>query len=106
MEKLVRESEYFVAWLVFWLCATAGGVILLTSLGAIVAFVLGATGFDLQSTQATCVILGSTVIGVPISYGLFRLFVGVMIVKKIQRRLASTVAPRPCESPLPYETPQ
>lgn len=46
MNKLVKESEYFVAWFVFWLCGTVGGFIVGGIAGGIVGAILGAAGAE------------------------------------------------------------
>ena len=90
MSKTIRESEYFLAWLVFWLSATVGGFIVGAIIGAILGFALGVAGADLQTIKIVCGIAGF-IIAVPLSYLLFRLVVGAMIVKKSEKRLTETM---------------
>ena len=91
MQKLVKESEYFIAWLLFWLSCTFGGFILGSIAGGIVGAVLGAAGVGLQKITLICGGVGFLV-GIPLSYALFRVFVATMIVKKIKNRASSNQA--------------
>jgi hypothetical protein len=86
MEKLVKESEYFLAWLVFWLCCTIGGVILGGVAGGVVGFCLGVAGVDLHAIRLICGALGF-LLSIPLSYVMFRVFAARMIVKKVEARL-------------------
>jgi hypothetical protein len=88
MEKLVKESEYFIAWLLFWLCSTVGGFILGSVIGGIAGGILGVLGVDMNTIQRVGFVLG-LIISIPLSYGMFRLFAGMMIVKKAQARASA-----------------
>jgi hypothetical protein len=94
MNKLVKESEYFLAWLVFWLCSTIGGGILGAIIGVAVGAILGIMKVDMKTISLTCSVLGG-VFAIPVSYLFFRLFVSKMIVRKISNRIA---APAPVEN--------
>lgn len=85
MDKLVKESQYFVAWLLFWLSTTIGGIALGALVGAIIGGMLGASGVDIQTITVVCTIAGF-LISIPLSYVLFRVFVAIMIVNKIESR--------------------
>ena len=89
MSKTIRESEYFLAWLVFWLSATVGGFIVGAIIGAILGLALGLAGVSLEAIKIICGIAGF-IIAIPFSYLLFRLIVGAMIVKKTEKRLTET----------------
>jgi ABC-type uncharacterized transport system permease subunit len=89
MSRTIRESEYFLAWLVFWLSATVGGFVLGAIIGAILGFALSVAGADLQIIKIVCGIAGF-IIAIPLSYLLFRLIVGTMIVRKSEGRLTET----------------
>ncbi len=97
MQKLIKESEYFVAWLVFWLCGTFGGFLIGAVAGGIVGFFLGAAGVDLNKIKLICGGVGF-IIGIPLSYILFRVFVGKMIVKKAEARVQSMMEESPNQS--------
>ena len=86
MNKIIRESEYFLAWLVFWLCVTVGGFILGVILGAILGITLAATGTEPEVIKIVGRIAGF-IMSIPLSYLFFRLIVGAMIVKNIERSL-------------------
>ncbi len=88
MSKLVNETEYLLAWLVFWLCSTFGGFILGAVAGGIIGGIMGAAGADIQSIKIIAGVMGF-IISIPLSCGLFRLFVSVMIVKKIAARIST-----------------
>ncbi len=94
MSKTIRESEYFIAWLVYWLTAAVGGGILGAVIGAMLGFVLGLAGVDIQMIKVVCGIAGF-IIAIPLSYLLFRLIVGAMIVKKAEKHLAETTQAQP-----------
>jgi len=83
MDKIIKESQYFVAWLLFWLSSIIGGSILGAIGGGIVGFILGAAGVDAKIIMVICGAVGF-ILGIPLSYGLFRWIVGAMIVKKAQ----------------------
>lgn len=86
MNKLINELEFFLAWLVFWLCTAVGGFVLGAVVGAIVGGMLGVAGYDITHIKLICGVLGFLV-GIPVSYIMFRLFVGLMIVRKIEKRI-------------------
>jgi hypothetical protein len=81
MKKLVKEWEYFLAWLVFWLCNAVAGFFLGTAAGGVVRLLLQAVGVR---TNAIKTISGNVglVLSIVLSYVLFRIFVGNMIVRK------------------------
>ena len=88
MNKLVKESEYFLAWLVFWLCTTFGGLVVGVIAGFVIGASLGAAGVDLTTIKVICGGVGF-ILGGFLSYVLFRVFVGSMIVNKAQARFQS-----------------
>ena len=102
MPKLVKESEYFVAWLFFWLSCVVGGFILGAVAGAIVGAILSVAGVDLQAIALICGGVGF-VVSIPLSYVLFRVFVAAMIVKKVMERAATLTIPSPNQA---FEAPQ
>jgi hypothetical protein len=90
MDKLVKESEYFLAWLVFWLYATFGGGLIVVVCGGILGAILGGAGVDLNSIPWICGGMGF-LLGMVLSYVFFRLFVESMIVRKAEMRARETV---------------
>ncbi len=94
IDKLAGESEYFVAWLLFWLSSTVGGVVLGAIVGGIAGRILGAAVVDLQSIKLICGGIGF-LLSIPVSYGLLRLFVHLMIVRKVESRVASMTVQLP-----------
>ena len=85
MQSLIKESEYFLTWITFWICGTVIGGIMGAVVGGIIGFMLGAAGIDLKTIK---LVAGSAafLIAMPLSYLLFRVFVGNMIVKKANAR--------------------
>jgi len=88
MAKLVKESEYFIVWFLFWLSSVIGGFVVGAVAGFVLGLILGMSGVDIQTIKIVCAISGF-IIGVPLSYFLFRIFVGQMIVKKVEARISS-----------------
>lgn len=92
MRKLVTEAEYLLAWFLYWISTVVGGLILGALAGMIAGGVLGTAGVGLAKIKLICGALGF-IVSIPISYGLFRLFVASMIVGKIEKKLAVPVPP-------------
>ena len=93
MDKIVRESEYFVAWLLMWLGGLLGGFVLGAGVGGLVGLFLGLAGADLGLVQKVCGGLGF-LMGVIASYVLFRWIVAARIVRRVESRVqARTGAP-------------
>lgn len=88
MNKLINESDYFLAWLLYWLGGTLGGLILGAVAGGVVGFLLGMAGVPLGAIKLICGLIG-LLIGAVLSYILFRWLVAVMIVRKAAARMAS-----------------
>jgi ABC-type uncharacterized transport system permease subunit len=88
MSRLVKESEYFIAWSAFWIGATIGGFIAGAIAGAIIGFMLGAAGIDLQQIKVASGVAGF-IIAVPVSYICFRFIVDRLIVKKMEKQMLS-----------------
>ncbi|MCP3962821.1 MAG: hypothetical protein GY719_33705 [bacterium] len=79
----IAEKDYFVAWILFFLCATVAGALAGAIFGGIAGFMLGASGVtDATTLQIAGGIMGF-IVGLPISYLCFRFFVGKFIVKKL-----------------------
>lgn len=79
---LLKETDYFVAWLIFFLCATVGGAIAGGIGGAIIGAVLGVMRIEPQWIRMAGAVVGFLV-ATPISYLSFRLIVANFIVKNI-----------------------
>ena len=88
MEKVIKEWEYFRSWLVFQLCAVVGGMVFGAVSGMLVGGFLGAAGYDVESIRLICGGIGF-VVGLILSYIMFRLVVAGMIVNKAQDRSAT-----------------
>jgi hypothetical protein len=85
VDKPLRESEYFVAWLLFFLLASVVGGLLGGAAGFVAGIVLGASGVDPSTIALASGALGF-VLGVPVSYLSFRFIVSSMVVKKVVAR--------------------
>ena len=94
MEKLIKESQYFVTWLVFWICSVIGGFVLGAIGGFVVGAILGAAGVDVNNIKVIC---GGVafILTIPLSYVLFRVFVGKMIVNKVQKSIQDIMQESP-----------
>lgn len=100
VDKPLRETEYFVAWLLFFLLASVIGGLAGGFAGFIVGAVLGASGTDPSVIALASGVVGF-ILGVPISYASFRIIVGSMVVKKLAARYGTQVSP-PVAPAIPY----
>ncbi|MEO0491637.1 MAG: hypothetical protein AAFX95_11010 [Cyanobacteria bacterium J06639_16] len=82
--KRLRESDYFVAWLLFFLAATIGGGVVGFIFGAIIGVILGISGVTDPNVLATAGGIIGFIVGIPVSYLSFRFFVGKFIVDKVR----------------------
>ncbi|MBE0417699.1 MAG: hypothetical protein IBX63_08030 [Coriobacteriia bacterium] len=87
MDKPFRESEYFVAWLLFYLATTIIGGILAWLIAFVAGAALGVSGVQPATIQVVGTALG-VVVSIPVSYVCFRLIVGFAVVKKVSSRHA------------------
>lgn len=90
MYKLVKESQYFVAWICYFVCRILVGAIAGGLAGGTIGIVLGMMGVDLRTIAAVSAVAGF-IISVPVSYLCFRFFVGKMIVEKIEDDLHEVI---------------
>lgn len=82
--KRLRESDYFVAWLLFFLAATLGGGVVGFIFGAIIGLIMGIAGITDPNVLATAGGIIGFLVGIPVSYISFRFFVGKFIVDKLK----------------------
>ncbi len=96
MAKLIKESDYFLTWLVFSICGTVGGFILGAVVGGVTGAILNVVGVDLAGNvfKWTCSGMGF-IAGLVMSYVFFRIFVASMIVKKAEMRSQALTQPSP-----------
>lgn len=80
----LKETDYFVAWILFFLVSTIAGAVVGAIFGGIIGFILGAAGVSLESIAVAGGIVGF-IMGLPISYITFRLVVSKFIVGKITK---------------------
>jgi len=88
MTQQLKETDYIKTWVLFMVCATVGGIIVGAVVGAVVGGVLGAAGVPVRTISALCGVLGF-IVGLPISYLFFRLFVSRFIVQKLTAQALS-----------------
>lgn len=86
MSRVLKESEYFVTWLLLSLGNLIGGFLVGAIGGAIAGAFLGAAGVDLSTIKFICGGIGF-VLGTVLSYVLFRWLVAVLIVHKVVCRV-------------------
>lgn len=79
----LKESDYFVAWILFFICAMVGGTIAGFIGGFVVGFVLGIFGVGTTAIQAAGGLVGF-LLALPVSYLLFRVIVAKFIVGKLE----------------------
>ena len=91
--KLIKESEYFFAWFVFWVCSSLAGATAGFLAGAVAGFLLTLLGVDKQWITMGAGAAAGFIVGIPISYAFFRIFVASIIVKRIIER-TSQLTPR------------
>jgi hypothetical protein len=78
----LSEFDYFKAWLLFFVIATAAGAIVGLAVGIFLAALLGASGATAQEIMNTNRILGF-IVALPISYITFRAVVGKFLFPKL-----------------------
>lgn len=79
----LKELDYLIAWVVFFICATIGGAFAGLIGGLFIGVVLGASGSSPDILRAAGAIVGF-VFAMPISYITFRLVVAKFIVGKME----------------------
>ena len=84
----MKESDYIKTWALYVVCATVGGFIAGAFAGGILGMVLGAAGMPVRTIRLLCGGAGF-IVGLPISYLFFRLFVAHFIVRKFTQKTAS-----------------
>jgi hypothetical protein len=80
--KELKEFDYFKAWLIFFLVATIGGILITMVVASFVAAFMGAGGASLAQMTRVNQIIGF-VIAIPISYVTFRAVVGKFLFPKL-----------------------
>jgi hypothetical protein len=79
----LKESDYFVAWIIFFVVALIGGVVAGFVGGVLVGVILADAGASREGVQIAGAIVGF-ILGLPVSYVCFRFIVAKFIVQKIQ----------------------
>ena len=94
--KLIEESDYFLAWLATWLSSTVGGFLLGAVIGGVLGAILGGMGVAIAHIKIICALTGF-LLGIMISFAFFRLFVHLMIVRKIESHMVQPVSEQKTE---------
>jgi hypothetical protein len=102
--KLMSELEYFVAWVLYYLGFTFGGLVVGGIAGGIMGAILSVAGVPLETIKLVGAGIGIAV-GIPMSYLFYRLTVGLMVVKKIEERVAMATAPAVQAAAAPIQMP-
>lgn len=91
MSGSVSEWVYFKTWFVFFLGASVFGAVIGGLVGGVMGAILGFQGASPERIRIVCGIVGFLV-GIPISYAMFRWTVGSFIVKRISRAMSGPSA--------------
>ncbi len=100
--KLVKETEYLLAWFLFLVCASVvgavAGFLAGGAAGFIVGFIMVAAGYEVDANPMIGMVAGGVagfMVSIPVSYLFFRLFVAKIIVKRVKMRISQVppVAP-------------
>jgi ABC-type uncharacterized transport system permease subunit len=86
MTGMLRERDYLLAWFVFWICSVIGGFIFGAIIGGMLGAVLGVAQADMQTIRIVAGIAGF-LISIPVNFAFFRLFVDLLIVRRIEARM-------------------
>lgn len=78
----IKEMDLFKAWIIFFLCATVGGMFLGAVFGAIVGAILGASGVPIQQITIITGVLGFF-LSIPVSYLCFRFSISMLLLPKV-----------------------
>ncbi len=98
MSKPLKEMDYFLAWILFWMGSIIGGSVFGAIVGAITGAIMGASGVEMKTIQFVCAILGF-LISIPVSFILFRIVVATLVVRKVQANLAAPDATASSDTP-------
>jgi hypothetical protein len=90
----LREIDYFLAWFLFFICATIGGAIVGAVGGGIIGAILGVSGASPESLRVAGGVVGF-VLALPVSYLFFRFMVWKFVVQKLIAQ--SEVPPLPID---------
>jgi hypothetical protein len=80
--RQLKETDYLVAWAIFWLSALIGGFVVGAIGGGLLGAILGAVGTPIQTIKLVCGAFGF-LLSIPLSYALFRFTVAKFIVPKL-----------------------
>jgi hypothetical protein len=90
----LKELDYLIAWVLFFICATIGGAVAGAIGGGIIGGLLGVLHASNQTIRAAAGVLGF-LLALPISYLAFRFVVGKFIVEKVESAAAAAATPQP-----------
>ena len=92
--SILKESDYLIAWVLFFICATIGGAVAGALVSGIIGGILRVMHASPQVISRVCGLLGF-MLALPISYFLFRFVVARFIVEKVEAAAAATATPAP-----------
>jgi hypothetical protein len=82
MPKNVTVGDYFKAWLLYIVCATLSGAVIGAGVGVLIRVAARALDYSLPTGGAFAIVFGF-VVGMPVSFLFFWLFVRYFIVRKL-----------------------
>jgi Na+/melibiose symporter-like transporter len=85
--KPIKESDYFVAWIIFFLAATVGAAIAGGVVGFLLGAILGIAKVPMHTIKTVCGLAGF-VASIPVSFFVFRFIVAKFIVEKVKAAIA------------------
>src|SRR3954453_23412983 len=89
----LKELDYLIAWIVFFICATIGGAIVGAIGGGVIGGILGVLHVSNQTIRAAGGVVGF-ILALPISYLVFRFVVAKFIVEKVEAAAAAAAVPQ------------
>jgi len=90
--KQPTESQYFLAWLIYFIIATVGSVVAGFCVGLGLGIIVAAAGGNAQQLAKVGTIIGF-VVSIPVSYFTFRGVVGKYFLPKLEDDSAPPVPP-------------
>src|ERR1051325_2428950 len=87
----LKELDYLIAWVLFFICATVGGAVVGAIGGGVIGGVMGALHVSHQVIRSVGVAVGF-ILGMPVSYLIFRFVVAKFIVEKVEAAASAAAA--------------
>jgi hypothetical protein len=92
----LKELDYLIAWVVFFISATIGGAVVDAIGGGIIGGILGVLHVSNQAIRTAGGVVGF-ILALPVSYLVFRFVVAKFVVEKVEAAAAAaaTAPPQP-----------